>query len=93
MLEKVLKEGESIMVDQESLVGWQDTVKLGVRTFGGVCGCCSNCCGGEGCFMAVLQGPGKIYITSMSFSKWHRTLAPGLSDRGGKPEDGAGAPE
>lgn len=32
---------------QESLVGWQDTVSLGVRTFGGLCGCCSNCAGGE----------------------------------------------
>ena len=28
--------------------------------------------------MATLSGPGKIYITSMSFPKWHRVLAPHL---------------
>lgn len=76
VLEKTLEVGESLVVDQESIVGWQSTVKLGVKTFGGVCGCCSNCFGGEGCFMATFSGPGKIWITSMSFTKWYRTLAP-----------------
>jgi hypothetical protein len=28
--------------------------------------------------MATLTGPGKIYITSMNFSKWHRVLSPSL---------------
>jgi uncharacterized protein (AIM24 family) len=45
--------------------------------------------------MATLRGPGKIYITSMPFRKWHRTLAPHLSDRGGGNHNAeeTGAPE
>jgi len=80
ILEKELKDGEKLMVDQESLVGWQSTVSLGVRTFAGCMGCCSNVCGGEGCFMATLTGPGRIWITSMSFPKWYRVLAPKLGE-------------
>mmetsp|Transcript_13470 Transcript_13470/g.17444 ORF Transcript_13470/g.17444 Transcript_13470/m.17444 type:complete len:261 (+) Transcript_13470:26-808(+) len=82
VLEKTLEAGESLVVDQESIVGWQQTVKLGTKMFGGCCGCCSNICGGEGCFMATLAGPGKIWITSMSFSKWYRTLQPTISEVG-----------
>jgi uncharacterized protein (AIM24 family) len=87
VLEKTLKPGEMIIVDQESLVGWSETVTLGVRSFAGMCGCCSIIYGGEGCCMATLTGgaePGKIYITSMNYSKWHRVLNPGITGSGQK---------
>eukprot|EP00613_Pedinella_sp_CCMP2098_P009143 CAMPEP_0171648550 /NCGR_PEP_ID=MMETSP0990-20121206/36198_1 /TAXON_ID=483369 /ORGANISM="non described non described, Strain CCMP2098" /LENGTH=278 /DNA_ID=CAMNT_0012226145 /DNA_START=15 /DNA_END=852 /DNA_ORIENTATION=- len=96
VLEKTLAEGESIAVDQDSVVGWQESVALGAQTFAGVCGCCSVCFGGEGCLLATFTGPGKIYITSMSFAKWHKTLAPNISEMQGRGkgaeggEDGGG---
>lgn len=83
VLEKTLGDGEEIVVDQESLIGWQETVKYGVRPFAGACACCSLVWGGEGCCMGTLRGPGKIYITSMNFSKWRRVLAPSLSGQPG----------
>jgi uncharacterized protein (AIM24 family) len=79
ILEKTLEADEKILVDSDSLVAWQQTVTIGIRSFAGVCGCCSYCFGGEGCFMASMSGPGKIYITSMSYRKWHTVLDPGFA--------------
>ena len=88
VLEKVLEAGEKITVDQESLVAMETSVKQGIRSFGGPAACCSICFGGEGCCLSVLTGPGKIWITSMNFHKWHRVMAPPLAGGGAAGGDG-----
>lgn len=81
VLEKTLQPGEGMIVDQESLVAWSVDVSFAVKPFGGICGCCTCCFGGEGCCMALLTGPGKVIITSMNFAKWYRVLAPSPQGR------------
>lgn len=70
---KVLAPGEVIVVDTHSIVGYQESVKLGVRLAGGLCMCC---CGGEGVFNSTLTGPGLVVLQSMSFEKYRRAVAP-----------------
>jgi len=89
VLEKTLTEGETICIDEESLIGWSETVKFTMRQFGGFGSCCSICFGGEGCCLAALHGPGKIYITSMNFKKWHNVLAPSYVASRSNPDDPA----
>jgi uncharacterized protein (AIM24 family) len=73
IVQKHLSHGEKLLVDTDSVVGFQETVKLGVRTAGG---CCTCCCGGEGMFNTTLEGPGMVIIQSMSFEKYQLAVAP-----------------
>lgn len=84
VLEKTLGEGESIYIDQMSLVAWSSSIKVNVSPYAGVFGCFTQCCGGESCYMMKLTGmklvkgrnTNRVVVTSMNFHKWHRTLAP-----------------
>jgi len=69
---KTLETGEVLVVDTSSLVAWESTATLGVRTAGGMCTCC---CGGEGLFNTTLTGPGKVFFQSMSKEKFQAALS------------------
>lgn len=73
VLTKTLADGERLLVDTDSVVGFQETVKMGIKSSGG---CCNCCCGGEGMFNTVLTGPGLVVIQSMSEGKYKRAVAP-----------------
>jgi uncharacterized protein (AIM24 family) len=73
VLTKTLADGEVLLVDTNSVVGFQETVKMGVKSSGG---CCNCCCGGEGLFNTRLTGPGMVVIQSMSEGKYKRAVAP-----------------
>ena len=63
-------------------------MKLDIRLAGG---CCTCCCGGEGMFNTVLEGPGTIYVQSMSVEKFKAALRVAAAGNGGKKGgDGAG---
>lgn len=83
LLQKNLADGETMKVDTNSLVAFQDTVTLGVSPSGNLCG---MCCGGEGIFNTTVTGPGIIVIQSMSFQKWYNNVKPPQQDGG----DGGG---
>jgi len=70
---KTLAPQEVIVVDTDSIVGFQESVQLGIRRAGG---CCMCCCGGEGMFNSTLTGPGLVVLQSMSFEKYRRAVAP-----------------
>lgn len=70
---KTLAENETVVVDETSLVGFQDTVTVNIRAAGG---CLTCCCGGEGMFLTQLKGPGLIILQSMSFEKFKQAVAP-----------------
>lgn len=89
ILQKELGHGETIVIDTNSLVAWQDSVDLGVRRAGG---CCTCCCGGEGLFNTTLTGPGHIYIQSMSKEKFRAALAVAAGGAITQPVDEAGGP-
>lgn len=64
---KVLAPGETLLIDTNSLVSWEDTVEFDVKTTGGFCTCC---CAGEGLFNTKLTGPGEVYMQSYSHGKF-----------------------
>jgi uncharacterized protein (AIM24 family) len=73
VLTRKLGEGEEIIVDSDSIVAFQDTVKLGYRLNGGPC---TWCFGGEGCFNLTMEGPGNIIIQSMSRARYIAAMKP-----------------
>ena len=82
---QVLGAGEKIVVDQDSVLAWADTVDLTFRRAGSCCVCCLS---GEGMFNAVLDGGDKggiVVLNSMPFSKFRKAiLSPSSNQLGGK---------
>jgi len=70
---KELGPNETIVIDSDSVVGFEHTATLGVRLAGGPLTCCF---GGEGLCVNTLQGPGKVILQSMSFAKFRAAVAP-----------------
>ncbi len=66
IVEKNLEAGESMEVDTGCLVALTDTVTYDVQVAGGVK---TVLFGGEGLFLAKLQGPGKVWLQSLPFSR------------------------
>ena len=62
ILEQDLKAGETIIVEQNSILGYTGNVRLSVKQSGGLLECC---CSGQGCFNTQLTSPGKIWLQSM----------------------------
>mmetsp|Transcript_5517 Transcript_5517/g.7431 ORF Transcript_5517/g.7431 Transcript_5517/m.7431 type:complete len:271 (+) Transcript_5517:50-862(+) len=73
ILTKELADGETMIVDSDSLVGYDSTITTGVRSSGN-CKVC--CCGGEGCVNSTVTGPGRVFIQSTSFLKMQAHFAP-----------------
>lgn len=66
ILEKDLAPGERLRVDTGCLVGLSSTVDYDIQFVGGF----KNALfGGEGLFLAVLRGPGKVFLQSLPFSR------------------------
>lgn len=85
VMTKTLAVGESIMVDTDSVVGFEQSVSISVRLAGG---CFMMCCGGEGYFNTMLTGPGLVVLQSMSFNKYRAAVQPPQQGNGGGGEDG-----
>eukprot|EP00004_Rigifila_ramosa_P017886 TRINITY_DN43_c0_g2_i1.p1 TRINITY_DN43_c0_g2~~TRINITY_DN43_c0_g2_i1.p1 ORF type:complete len:280 (-),score=69.37 TRINITY_DN43_c0_g2_i1:96-878(-) len=81
---KDLADGETIVVDTNSVVGFAATCKYEVALNAGFCNCC---CGGEGCFNTTVTGPGRVYVQSMSFEKLAMEIRKAIQPQGA----GAGA--
>ncbi len=87
VVSKILADGETFVVDEDSVVGYQDTVDVNIRLAGW---CCTCCLGGEGMFLTTMTGPGLIVLQSMPFEKFKAAVAPPA--RGAEAGDeGAGA--
>ena len=66
ILKKELASGERLRVDTGCLVGLAETVDYDIQFVGGF----KNALfGGEGLFLAVLSGPGTVYLQSLPFSR------------------------
>lgn len=66
MAEKTLQQGEILRVDTGCIVGFTQSVDYDIEFVGGIR---NSIFGGEGLFFAKLQGPGKVYIQSLPFSR------------------------
>jgi uncharacterized protein (AIM24 family) len=66
VLERQLQAGEVLRVDTGCIVAMQPTVAYDIQMVRGVK---SALFGGEGLFYATLQGPGRIWLQSLPFSR------------------------
>ena len=62
-----------MFINHNSIVGWENSVKYDVECFGN----CLMCCCGGGPFTAKMTGPGSVYVQSMSFDKFIKSVSGG----------------
>ncbi|MCD6512396.1 MAG: TIGR00266 family protein [Thermoplasmata archaeon] len=74
-VEMELKEGEKIKVDTGSVVGWEESVKYEITTVRGIK---TIFFGGEGLFLTILEGPGKVILQSMTLHNLAMAIYPFL---------------
>jgi uncharacterized protein (AIM24 family) len=72
VIEKTLR-NETLRVDTGCVVAFEPSVNFDVQRAGGLR---SMIFGGEGIFLATLQGSGRVWIQSMPISKLVQALAP-----------------
>ena len=66
IIKRTLRAGETLIVDTGCLVAFTQTVDYNIRLQRGVK---NTLFGGEGLFLATLQGPGDVWIQSLPFSR------------------------
>ncbi len=69
---------EKIRVDTGCIVGFQEGVDFSIEQAGGLK---SMLFGGEGLFLATLQGTGKVWLQSMPINKLIEQISPGGANR------------
>lgn len=85
-IEFVLAAGEMLQVDTGCIVAFEETVGYDIQFVGGIK---TAIFGGEGLFLATLQGPGKVIIQSMTLEKLRRQFVSPTA--GGDERSGLGA--
>ena len=65
VMEKTLKPGEKLKVDQGYIAAYEPSVDFSVETVKGVKNVLFS---GEGLFLATLTGPGKVWLQTMPFN-------------------------
>ncbi len=86
VVERVLGAGEVLHVDTGCVVAFQPTIGFDVQQVGGIK---SMLFGGEGVFFAVLQGPGKVWLQSLPFSRLAGRMLAAAPQRGGSRGEGS----
>ncbi|MBN2068661.1 MAG: TIGR00266 family protein [Opitutales bacterium] len=89
IIERTLQPGETLRLDTGCLVAMERSVDYDIQFAGGF----KNALfGGEGLFMALLRGPGKVYLQSMPFSRLADRVAAasGMGSQGEVKRGGSG---
>lgn len=81
IIQKDLAAGESLRIDTGCLVGFTRDVQYDVQYIGGLR---NAVFGGEGVFLAHLQGPGKVLIQSLPFSRLADRIIASAPKMGGR---------
>lgn len=84
--ERELQAGETLHVDTGCVVAMTKNVQFDVQQVGGIK---SALFGGEGIFFAHLQGPGKIWLQSLPFSRLAGRMLASAPQRGGSKGEGS----
>jgi len=66
VVETTLAAGERLRVDTGCLVAFDDTVSYDIERVGGIK---TSLFGGEGLFLAVVTGPGRVWLQTLPFSR------------------------
>ncbi len=86
IIEKTLEAGQSLRVDTGCIVAMMPSVDFNIEMVGGVK---SALFGGEGFFYARLQGPGKVWLQSLPFSRLAGTIHKAAPQNGGSTGQGS----
>ena len=86
ILQRDLAPGEMLRVDTGCIVAFQPSVGYDIKFVGNIK---SALFGGEGLFFATLQGPGKIWLQSLPFSRLAGRIFAAAPQRGGHREEGS----
>jgi uncharacterized protein (AIM24 family) len=86
VVERTLQAGETVHVDTGCVVALEPSVNFDIQQAGGIK---TALFGGEGLFFAVLQGPGKIWLQSLPFSRLAGRMLQAAPQRGGSREEGS----
>lgn len=81
-----LAAGQSLQVDTGCLVALTDTVNYDVQRAGNIK---SMVFGGEGLFLAHVQGPGHVWLQSLPFSRMAGRMLAAVPSRGGAKGEGS----
>ncbi|PPA69470.1 TIGR00266 family protein [Jeotgalibacillus proteolyticus] len=83
---KELAPGEKLRVDTGCLVAMTGEVDYNIEFVGGVK---TALFGGEGVFLATLQGPGSVWIQSLPFSRLASRVFSAMPHKGGSKDEGS----
>jgi uncharacterized protein (TIGR00266 family) len=86
VVERVLAPGQSLQVDTGCVVAFEPSVDFDIEQAGGIK---TMLFGGEGLFLARLQGPGKIWLQSLPFSRLAGRMLAAAPGRGGARDEGS----
>ena len=86
VVERVLAAGEILHVDTGCIVAFEQTVEFDIQQAGGIK---TSLFGGEGLFFARLQGPGRIWLQSLPFSRLAGRMLQASPERGGGKGEGS----
>ena len=86
VVERQLQPGEVLDVDTGCIVALERTVNFDIRQAGNIK---TALFGGEGLFFATLQGPGKVWLQSLPFSRLAGRMLQAAPQRGGSRGEGS----
>ncbi len=86
IMERELGPGELLQVDTGCVAAFESGVQFDIQQAGGIK---TSLFGGEGLFLAALQGPGKIWLQSLPFSRLAGRMLQAAPQRGGSQGEGS----
>ncbi|MEJ2659534.1 MAG: TIGR00266 family protein [Desulfobacteraceae bacterium] len=86
VVERVLDAGDVLHVDTGCIVALEPSVRFDIQQAGGIK---TALFGGEGLFFATLQGPGRIWLQSLPFSRLAGRMLQAAPQRGGSKGEGS----
>ena len=86
VVERVLSTGEVLHVDTGCVVALESSVNFNIEQAGNIK---TALFGGEGLFFATLQGPGKVWLQSLPFSRLAGRMLQAAPNRGGSKGEGS----
>jgi uncharacterized protein (TIGR00266 family) len=86
VVERVLGPGEVLDVDTGCLVAMEQTVEFDIRQAGNIK---TALFGGEGLFFARVQGPGRVWLQSLPFSRLAGRMLQSAPGMGGSKDEGS----
>ena len=86
IVERQLQPGEVLHVDTGCIVAFEPSVQFDIQQAGNIK---TALFGGEGLFFAVLQGPGKVWLQSLPFSRLAGRMLAAAPQRGGSRDEGS----